>query len=183
VKGDDMAVSKHSRKAVPATNPFFLKLFRNSSVSRQRERAWLDAVRHVRTEDPPLRFPVYEHLYRFNAHAQEMVELLGELGSKFAIGRESMLYHQSLIQCVRASVSQGIVELMNGVELTDAWLHQSQQRVEESKLRDPDDVYISVRRREAERLRQRLPPRIRFLDEPLAAKTPAAKKAKKRKAV
>jgi hypothetical protein len=112
-----------------------------------------------------------------------MVELLGELGSKFAIGRESLLCHQSLIQYVRASVSQGIVELMNGVELTDAWLHQSQQRVEESKLRDPDDVYISVRRREAERLRQGLPPRIRFLDEPLAAKTPAAKKANPRKAV
>jgi hypothetical protein len=178
-----MAVSKHSRKAVPGTNPFSLKLFRNSSVSPERERAWHDTVRHAGTGNPPLRFPVYEHLYLLNVHAQKMVELLAELSRRFAIGREPMLYHQSLIQFVRASVSQGIVESMNGVEQTDAWLHQSQQRLEENKLRDPDDVYISVRRREAERLRQRLPPRVQFLDEPPAAKTPAVNKVKTRKAV
>ena len=67
---------------------------------------------------------------------------------------------------------------MAGVEQTEAWLHQSQRRVEEEKLRDPDDVYISVRQREAERLRQRLSPRIQFLDESLPAKAPAAKNRK-----
>jgi hypothetical protein len=36
---------------------------------------------------------------------------------------------------------------------------------EESKFRDPDDVYISVRQREAERIALGLPPRIAFLDQ------------------
>jgi hypothetical protein len=36
---------------------------------------------------------------------------------------------------------------------------------EEKVLRDPDDVYLSVRDREAERIAQGLPARIRFLDQ------------------
>ena len=173
-----MAASKDNRRSAPDTNPFFLKLFRNSSVSKERERAWHDAVRHAGTGDSQLRFPVYEHLYLLNVYARRMVELLEELSRKFAVNTESLPYYQSLIQFVRASASHGLIDFMAGVEETEAWLHQSQQRVEEEKLRDPDDVYISVRQREAERLRQRLPPRIQFLDESLPVKAPAAKKRK-----
>jgi hypothetical protein len=55
--------------------------------------------------------------------------------------------------------------------------------VEENKLRDPDDVYISVRQREDERLGLGLAPRIRFLDqtpaEPVSEPTdPPKRKAK-----
>jgi len=125
-----------------------------------------------------LRFPVYEHLYLLNVYAQRMVELLEELSRKFAINTESLPYYQAMLQFVRASASHGLIDFMAGVEETEAWLHQSQQRVEEEKLRDPDDVYISVRKREAERLRQRLPPRIQFLDESLTVKAPAVKKLK-----
>jgi hypothetical protein len=97
---------------------------------------------------------------------------------KFAVNSESLPYNQSLLQYVRASASHGLIDFMARVEQTEAWLHQSQQRVEEEKLRDPDDVYISIsaRLREAERPRQRLPPRIRFLDEALPVKASAAKK-------
>ncbi len=177
-----MATSKDTRRSAPDTNPFFLKLFRNSVVSEERERAWQDTVRHAGTGDPPLRFSAYEHLYLLNVYAQKMVELLEELSRKFVICRESMPYRQAMIQYVRASVSQDMAYLMNGVEETDAWLHQNQQRAEEEKLCDPDDVYISVRQREAERRRQKLPPLVRFLDEPQAAKPAAAKKRKTGKA-
>ena len=177
-----MAASKDNRRSAPDTNPFFLGLFRNSSVSKERERVWHDAIRHAGTGDPKLRFPVYEHLYLLNVYAQRMVELLEELSRKFAINSESLPYYQAMLQFVRASASHGLIDFMAGVEQTEAWLHQSQRRVEEEKLRDPDDVYISVRQREAERLRQRLPPRIQFLDESLPVKTPAAKKRKAGKA-
>ena len=173
-----MAASKDNRRSAPDTNPFFLELFRKSSVSKERERAWHDAVRHAGTGDPQLRFPVYEHLYLLNVYAQRMVELLEELSRKFAINTESLPYYQAMLQFVRASASHGLIDFMAGVEETEAWLYQSQQRVEEEKLRDPDDVYISVRQREAERLRQRLPPRIQFLDESLTVKAPAVKKLK-----
>jgi len=177
-----MAVSKDTVPSAADTNPFFLELFRKSSVSKERERAWHDAVRHAGTGDPQLRFPVYEHLYLLNFYAQRMVELLEELSRKFAINTESLPYYQAMLQFVRASASHGLIDFMAGVEETEAWLYQSQQRVEEEKLRDPDDVYISVRQREAERLRQRLPPRIQFLDESLTVKAPAAKKRKAGKA-
>src|ERR1700733_5604339 len=144
-----MAASKDTRRSSPETNPFFLKLFRNSKFSTERERAWRDAVRHAGTGDHRLRFPVYEPLYLLNVHAQKIVELLGELSGRFAICSAFMPYRQAMIQYVRASVSQDIADWMNGVEQTEAWLHQNQQRVEEEKIRDPDDVYTSVRLREA----------------------------------
>jgi hypothetical protein len=182
VKGDNMAAFKDTRRSAPDTNPFFLKLFRNGSVPKGRECIWQDAVRHAGTGDPRLRFPVYEHLYLLNVYTQKVVELLEELSRKFAINSESLPCYQAMLQYVRASASHGLIDFMAGVEQTEAWLHQSQQRVEEEKLRDPDDVYISVRKREAERLRQRLPPRIQFLDESQPVKAPAAKKRKAGKA-
>ena len=173
-----MAVSKHTRPPGSDTNPFIRELFRNSQVSDKRQQEWQDAVRHAGTGTPPVRFPVYEHLYQFNLCAQKMVELLQELGIKFHIDPEARLYHQSLIQFVRASISLDIVESMAGVEHTEAWIFQSQQRSEEEKLRDPDDVYITVRQREAERIKMGLPPRIRFMDEPRSVKKSTRKKAR-----
>jgi hypothetical protein len=63
-----------------------------------------------------------------------------------------------------------------GVEHTDAWVFESLRRVEEKKLRDPDDVYYLVREREEERAKEGLPPLIRFLDD-----QPATRKAKSTK--
>jgi hypothetical protein len=83
-----------------------------------------------------------------NVHAQKMVDLLKEVSSRFASNRETSLYHQSLIQYVRAAVSRDLVESMAGIEHTDAWLFESQRRIEEKNLRDPDDVYFLVRDRE-----------------------------------
>ena len=173
-----MAVSKHTRTSGHETNPFFQELFRNSRVSEERERAWQSAVHYAGTGSPSLRFPIYEQLYLLNVYAQKMVELLEELGDKLPVNREPMCYRQSLIQYVRASASQDVVDLMSGVELTEEWLFESRRRKEENSLRDPEDVYISVRHRETERAQQGLPPRIRFLEEPQAPKSPPAKKAR-----
>ena len=173
-----MAVSKHTRKGASGTNPVFRELFLNSQISTEREQEWQNAVRHAGTGTPPLRFPVYENLYQFNLCAEKMVELLEELSSKFAIEPKALLYHQSLIQYARSVISLDIVESMAGVEHTEAWLFQTQQRSEEEKLRDPDDVYITVRRREAERIKLGLPPLIRFIDKPLSVKKSTGKRTR-----
>jgi hypothetical protein len=89
-KGDDMATSKDTRRSAPDTNPFFLDPFRNSSVSKERERIWHDAVGHAGTGDPRLRSPVYEHLYLLNVYTQKLVELLEELSRRFAINNQSL---------------------------------------------------------------------------------------------
>jgi hypothetical protein len=163
-----MAVSKNTHRSASNTNELFQSFFQNSQVSEERERAWHDAVRHAGTGTPPLRFPVYEHLYSFNVYAQKMVDLLKEVSSRFGLNRETSLYHQSLIQYVRAASSRELLDSMAEIEHTEAWLFQSQRHVEEKKLYDPDDVYLQVREREAERINQGFQPRIEFLDEKLA---------------
>ena len=119
---------------------------------------------------PPLRFPMYEDLYLLNVFAQSMVDQLNEITCKYSLNQEVSTYHQCLIQYVRASVSQEIVECMAAIEHTDAWLFESQRKVEEKNLRDPDDVYFLVRDREQERVQQGLPPCIRFLDDAQASR-------------
>jgi len=96
-----------------------------------------------------------------------------------ALNRETSVYHQSLIQYVRAASSRELLDSMSEIEHTEAWLFQSQRHVEERKLYDPDDVYFHVREREVERTNQGLPPRIEFLDEKpsLRKKTDQAGKA------
>jgi hypothetical protein len=171
-----MAVSKSTRTAVPDTSQLIQKIFRNSQVSEERRREWQQAQRHAETEPSPLRFPVYEDLYLLNLSAQKLIDLLQEINSKFGLAQEDSLYHQFLIEQVRSTVSCDVVEHMAGVEHTDAWVFESLRRMEEKKLREPDDVYYLVREREQERAKQGLPPLIRFLDE-----KPATRKAKSRK--
>lgn len=160
-----MAVSKNTRRSDPDTNELFERFFQNSQVSEERERTWRDAVRHAGTGTPPLRFPTYEYLYSLNVYAQKMADLLKEINSRFGLNQETSVYHQSLIQIVRAEVSCDLLESMAEIEHTDAWLFESLRRFEEKSLRDPDDVYLLVRDRERERIQLGLPPRIRFLDD------------------
>jgi hypothetical protein len=160
-----MAVPKHTRASGCETNPFFLEIFRDHSDSDERERLWHTAMIHAGEGSLPLRFPVYETLYLINLHAQKLVDLLCEMTDRFGIDTESLDYHQSLIQLVRAGASQSIAAFMNDIELTDDWLFDRLRVKEEKDLRDPDDVYISVREREKQRSSQGLPPRIQFLDQ------------------
>lgn len=161
-----MAVSKHTRRPVSDTNQRIQKFFHNSMASSDdREHEWREAVRYTGTGTPPLRFPIYEHLYFFNVYSQQLVELIRKINGKFGICPQDSLYHESLIQQVRAGVTSDILDRMHGVEITDEWLFGAFRREEEKGLRDPDDVYFDVRKREQERIKQGLAPRIRFLDQ------------------
>jgi hypothetical protein len=175
-----MAASKNNRASGCETNPFFLELFRDRSDSDERERTWHTAMAHAGEGTSPLRFPVYETLYLINLHAQKLVDLLEEVSSRFGIDCESLEYHQSLIQSARAAASQSIASHMNDVELTEEWLFERLQLKEANKLRDPDDVYVSVREREAERIVLGLSPRIQFLDQRPTEATSNPRKPKPR---
>jgi hypothetical protein len=155
-----MAVSKHTRAAGCETNPFFLELFRDHSESDERERQWHAAMAHAGEGTSPMRFPVYECLYLINVYSQRLVDMLDEACSRFGVEHESLVYYQSLIQCVRAGASQDIVAFMNDIELTEEWLFERQRVNEERKFRDPEDAYFEVQRLEAERVEKGLPPRI-----------------------
>src|SRR5260370_39182070 len=104
-----MAVSKNTRRSSSDPNQVFKSFFQKSQVSEERERAWNEAVRHAGTGTPPLRFPVYEHLYSLNVYAQKLVDLLNDVSDRFAINQETSLYHQALIQYVRAAASRDLL--------------------------------------------------------------------------
>jgi hypothetical protein len=161
-----MAVSKHTRRPVSETNQKLQKLFRNSMASSDgREQEWRKALDHTETGMPPLRFPIYEHLYFLNIYSQRLVDLIREITGKFGISRRDSLYHESLIQQVRAGVAGDVLDRMHGVEVTEEWLFGSLRREEEKGFHDPDDVYLEVQKREKERIKDGLAPRICFLDE------------------
>jgi hypothetical protein len=112
-----------------------------------------------------LRFPIYESVYFLNLHSQKLVDLIQEMTGKFGIRPEQSLYHQAMIQQVRAAVTGDALGHMHGIEITEEWLFGCLRREEEKQLRDPDDVYLEVREREKRRIQEGYPPRIRFLDE------------------
>lgn len=160
-----MTVSKNTRPSGCETNPFFLELFRDHSESDERERHWHTAMAHSGEGTTALRFPVYECLYLLNVHSQRIVDLLEDACTRFGVEHESLVYYQSLIQCVRAGASQNIVAFMNDIELTEEWLFERQRVNEERKFRDPQDAYLEVQRLEAERVEKGLPPRLQFLED------------------
>ena len=97
-----------------------------------------------------------------NVYSQKLIDLLDDTCNRFGVEHETLVYYQSLIQCVRAGASQDIVSFMNDVELTEEWLFERLRVNEERKLRDPEDAYLEVQRQEAERAEKGLPPRVQF---------------------
>lgn len=168
-----MAVSKNTRRSDSDTNQVLKEILQSNKVSADREQGWSQALRHTETGDPPLRFPVYEHLYQINVYAQYLVDALRAASEKFTINQSWSVYQQSLVKYVRAADTRNILTEMTEIEHTEAWLFQTLRDREEKKFYDPDDVYFEVRDREAERVQQGLPPRVQFLEEKPKAKPPS----------
>ena len=159
-----MATSKSTRRSPLSTRQPVLELFRKGNMSDERSREWLDATAHLEEDAPfTLRFPIYGHLHALNLHAQSMIDALGEIGRSMHC--DDMAYYLTLVQFTRSMVTGDVLDHMSGVEDTEEWIFDTLQCEEERKLHDPEDVYIHVRRREAERVALGMPPRIRFLDE------------------
>jgi hypothetical protein len=129
-----MAVSKNTRRSPLDTNQVIDGLFRESQISGEREHVWRQAMHHAESGTPPLRFPLYEHLYLVNVSAQKLVDLLREIGERFGIDKEQSLYHQLLIQGVRSTISRQVVEHMARVEHIDSWQFEGQRRIQERKF-------------------------------------------------
>ena len=74
--------------------------------------------------------------------------------------RESLQCALAEIEEVRADVNADFTEHLADSERFDEGRFWKQRRAYEKKWRDPDDVYIDVERREEERKKQGLPPRV-----------------------
>src|SRR5713226_10501754 len=107
---------------------------------------------------PKLR--IYESLFLLNEGMDHDITLLREMEKLPFADRESVQCAVVEIEEVRCDMNADFTEKLADSERFDEGRFWKQKRAFEKKWRDPDDVYIDVQRREEERKKQGLPPRL-----------------------
>jgi hypothetical protein len=92
-----------------------------------------------------------------------LIALLREMQKLPLADKESVQYAVVEIEEVRCDMNADFTEKLADSERFDEGHFWKQRREFEKKWRDPDDVYIEVGRREEERKKQGLPPRLGVL--------------------
>jgi hypothetical protein len=110
---------------------------------------------------PKLR--IYESLFLLNEGMDHVTTLLREMEKFPFADKESMQSAIVEIEEVRCDMNADFTEHLADSERFDEGRFWKQRRALEKKWRDPDDVYLDVERREAERQKQGLPPRVGVL--------------------
>ena len=122
-----------------------------------------EGIRSPLPTQPSARSPklrIYEHLFLWNQGVDHVVALLRDMEKFPFADKESLQSGQAEVEGVRCSVNADFVEHLADNERFDEGRFWKQKRAFEKKWRDPDDVYIDVERREVERQKQGLPPRV-----------------------
>ena len=107
---------------------------------------------------PKLR--IYESLFLLNEGIDHLVALLRGMGNFPFVDKDSMQSAIVEIEEVRCEMNADFTEHLADSERFDEGHFWKQRRAFEKMWRDPDDVYIDVERREEERKRLGLPPRV-----------------------
>ena len=107
---------------------------------------------------PKLR--IYESLFLWNHGVDHVVAMLRGMEKFPFADKESLQSAVVEIEEVRADINAEFTEHLADRERLDEGRFWKQRRAFEKKWRDPDDVYIDVQRREEERKKQGLPPRL-----------------------
>lgn len=110
---------------------------------------------------PKLR--IYESLFLLNEGMDRLIALLREMEKLPFADKESVQCAVVEIEEVRCDMNADFTERLADSERSDEGRFWKQRRELEKKWRDPDDVYIDVERREEERKKQGLPPRLGVL--------------------
>ena len=122
-----------------------------------------EGIRSPFPTQPSARSPklrIYEHLFLWNQGVDHVVALLRDM-EKFPLSdKESVRSAVAEIEEVRCDMNADFVEHLADSERHDEGRFWKQRRAFEKKWRDPDDVYLDVERREEERKKQGLPPRV-----------------------
>jgi len=107
---------------------------------------------------PKLR--IYQSLFFLNEGVDHVITLLREMEKLPLADKQSVQCAVVEIEEVRCDMNADFTEKMADSERFDEGRFWKQRRAFEKKWRDPDDVYIDVERREEERKKQGLPPRV-----------------------
>jgi hypothetical protein len=103
---------------------------------------------------------VYRYLFLLNHRLHETLEILKRLETCPGLRRDFLRAFQVEVEEFRAETNCELTELLSEREQDDWARFGKQRRRWLKRFEDPDDVYLGVERREAERLKQGLPPRL-----------------------
>ena len=103
---------------------------------------------------------IYESLFLFNRGVDNLVALLHDMQKLPFAEKEELRSAVVEIEEVRCDMNADFTEQLADSERFDEGQFWKQRRAFEKTWRDPDDVYIDVERREEERKKQGLPPRV-----------------------
>jgi hypothetical protein len=115
-------------------------------------------IKQLSARSPKLR--IYESLFLLNQGVDHLVALLRDMGKFPFADKDSMQGAIVEIEEVRCDMNADFTEKLADSERFDEGHFWKQRRAFEKKWRDPDDVYIDVERREEERKKQGLQPRV-----------------------
>jgi len=105
-----------------------------------------------------MRFPVYESLYFLNRNVEDILVILEEIKKSPGMPKNSFEAYQVEIQYLRSHATQDVLEVMNDTEIHEMAKLGKQKKAYDDSIRDLDDVYFEVQRREEQRRKQGLPP-------------------------
>src|SRR6266568_6381394 len=117
--------------------------------------------KQLSARSPKLR--IYESLFMLNEGVDHVITLLHSMEKFSCADKKSVQCAIVEIEEVRCDVNADFTEKLADSERFDEGRFWKQRRDFEKKWRDPDDVYIDVQRREEERKKQGLPPRLGVL--------------------
>jgi len=103
---------------------------------------------------------IYESLFLLNQSIDQVLTVLRRMAKFPFADKESLQCAQAEIEEVRCDMNADFAGHLADSERLDEGRFWKQRREFEKKWRDPDDVYIDVQRREEERKKQGLPPRV-----------------------
>ena len=122
-----------------------------------------EGIRSPFLTQPSARSPklrIYESLFLMNQGFDHVVALLRDM-EKFPFAEKDSLQSAVVeIEEVRCDMNADFTEHLADSERHDEGRFSKQRHAVEKRWRDPDDFYIDVERREEERKKQGLPPRV-----------------------
>jgi len=122
-----------------------------------------EGIRSPFPAQPSARSPklrVYESLFLMNQGFDHVVALLRDMEKLPFAEKDSLQSAVVEIEEVRCDMNADFTEHLADSERFDEGRFSKQRHAVEKKWRDPDDVYIDVERREEERKKKGLPPRV-----------------------
>jgi len=106
---------------------------------------------------------VYETLFHLNQSVDHVIEVMHGMEKLPSANKESIRCAIVEVDEVRCNMNADFIERQADSERFDQGRFWKKRREFEKKFHDPDDVYVAVQRREEERKKQGLPPRLGVL--------------------